>query len=287
MDEKRRGFTLIELSIVLVIIGLIIGGILVGRDLIAAAHTLKIIKTVQDLDAATQTFKAKYNALPGQVASLADYADPSLVWNNNDGLITMSYSSYGISSHAGGATVSGENLAYFRQLYAAGLSKWGPDAMTPGKDIPYFDNTASTIVLPTTEQCQNYLMPGYQPAPFGDKNYFFLLSIGLNGGCSAFGLGCNLDSVTPSLTTAEAFAIDTKLDDGMPYTGNVRARYGNVPSPYSNQVLFPADAAPGCAGQFVRPPPAASNACVSNAAGNPYLLSATGLQCNLSIGATF
>lgn len=38
MRSRKAGFTLVELAIVLVIIGLIIGGVLVGRDLIKAAE---------------------------------------------------------------------------------------------------------------------------------------------------------------------------------------------------------------------------------------------------------
>ncbi len=70
-DETTRksalaaGFTLIELSVVLVIIGLIVGGILVGRDLIEAATLRAVLSQQEQFKTATATFLNKYNCLSG------------------------------------------------------------------------------------------------------------------------------------------------------------------------------------------------------------------------------
>ncbi|WP_152054195.1 type II secretion system protein [Tautonia marina] len=61
----RAGFTLIELSIVLVIIGLVAGGVLLGRDLIEAAETRSIMSQLERYEVAVSTFRTKYNCLPG------------------------------------------------------------------------------------------------------------------------------------------------------------------------------------------------------------------------------
>src|SRR5450432_727787 len=61
----ESGFTLIELSIVLVIIGLIIGGVLVGQDLIKAAEIRGQITQIEKYNTAVNTFRGKYNCLPG------------------------------------------------------------------------------------------------------------------------------------------------------------------------------------------------------------------------------
>src|SRR3982751_930235 len=65
--EAEKGFTLIELSIVLVIIGLIVGGVLVGQDLIRAAEVRATISQIEKYNTAVNTFRGKYNALPGDL----------------------------------------------------------------------------------------------------------------------------------------------------------------------------------------------------------------------------
>ncbi|MCE2926590.1 MAG: type II secretion system GspH family protein [Rickettsiales bacterium] len=70
--SQISGFTLVELSIVLVIIGLITGGVLVGRDLIFAAQVRQQISQIESLDVATNTFKLKYNAIPGDIKNASE-----------------------------------------------------------------------------------------------------------------------------------------------------------------------------------------------------------------------
>lgn len=75
----RKGFTLIELSIVLVIIGLLVGGVLAGQTLIAAAQVRKEISKLNSISTAINTFRVKYDALPGDMANATTYfgADPA------------------------------------------------------------------------------------------------------------------------------------------------------------------------------------------------------------------
>jgi len=86
----RYGFTLIELSIVLVIIGLLAGGILVGRDLIRAAEIQRQVKQLQEYQLAFTTFKTKYNCIPGDCATATDYFGAAVVNGNGNGLVDTS-----------------------------------------------------------------------------------------------------------------------------------------------------------------------------------------------------
>ena len=67
--SHRSGFTLIELSIVLVVIGLLVGGVLVGRDLIKAAEIRATVGQIEKYNAAVNTFRTKYSGIPGDLTS--------------------------------------------------------------------------------------------------------------------------------------------------------------------------------------------------------------------------
>ena len=69
----KAAFTLIEISIVLVIIGLIVGGVLVGRDLIRSAELQTIITDKNKYITAVNTFRTKYNELPGDMKTATTY----------------------------------------------------------------------------------------------------------------------------------------------------------------------------------------------------------------------
>lgn len=62
---EKNGFTLIELSIVLVIVGLLVGGVLVGRDLIVMAEARAFMSKATEFETAYNTFRVKYNCMPG------------------------------------------------------------------------------------------------------------------------------------------------------------------------------------------------------------------------------
>jgi prepilin-type N-terminal cleavage/methylation domain-containing protein len=69
----KHGFTLIELSIVLVIIGLIIGGVTVGQNLIRSSEINATVSHARKLAVAVRTFQLKYNQLPGDMNNATSY----------------------------------------------------------------------------------------------------------------------------------------------------------------------------------------------------------------------
>lgn len=70
---RIQGFTLVELSIVLVVIGLLVGGVLAGRDLIRAAEIKSVISDLDKIQTAVNVFYNKYHCLPGDCANATDY----------------------------------------------------------------------------------------------------------------------------------------------------------------------------------------------------------------------
>ena len=67
--QEEAGFTLVELAIVMIIIGLLIGGILKGQELIANAQITGTASCVKGIDAATTTFRDTYAAMPGDMTN--------------------------------------------------------------------------------------------------------------------------------------------------------------------------------------------------------------------------
>ena len=65
MVFTQRGFTLIEISIVLIIIGLLLGGVLKGQEMINDAKIRNIEQDMAGIAAAIHTYQDRYKALPG------------------------------------------------------------------------------------------------------------------------------------------------------------------------------------------------------------------------------
>ncbi len=65
LKKDQAGFTLVELAIVLVIIGLLIGGVLKGQSMIQNAKVKRVVKQADEFRAAVMTFFDKYGAFPG------------------------------------------------------------------------------------------------------------------------------------------------------------------------------------------------------------------------------
>jgi prepilin-type N-terminal cleavage/methylation domain-containing protein len=71
IPKRQHGFTLIEIAIVLVIIGLLLGGILKGQELITSARVRNLISQQDGIKAAFYGFQDRYRALPGDYSAAA------------------------------------------------------------------------------------------------------------------------------------------------------------------------------------------------------------------------
>lgn len=224
-----RGFSLVELSIVLVILGLLTGGILAGQSLIRASELRALSSEIQRFQAATNTFRDKYFAIPG------DFRDATRFWGlqivgsgctSNSGIAAASApgacdgNGNGIVPVIGTADTSGEPFQLWRHLQLAGLiegtytglsgSVGGLDA-TQGSNIP-----ASRI---SNGGWLAYTF-GVQP---GNGSVY-----GMDYG-NSFNFGARTASGTvfsraPTLLRPEEmWNLDIKMDDGRPAYGNIIA----------------------------------------------------------------
>lgn len=155
MQRFHRGFTLIELSIVLVIIGLIIGGVLTGQQVIQNARATNAINAIQSYQAQFQTYTQNYGFMPGDDSSAASRFQGSDLtggtsFENGDGK---------------GFLDPAEEKLVWAHLRAAGLVKYQVDKSN-GKNIavlppnPFngvynFQNGAFANGFTTTALCLN------------------------------------------------------------------------------------------------------------------------------------
>lgn len=88
--SKQGGFTLVEIAIVLVIIGLILGGVLQGQTMIENAKYKKFVKEIDGYRAAYYTFQDTYQGLPGDLDDNSAL-DAAAVEGNGGGTIASGY----------------------------------------------------------------------------------------------------------------------------------------------------------------------------------------------------
>lgn len=84
-QRRQQGFTLIEIAIVLVIIGLLLGGILKGQELITSARVRSLISQQDGIKAAFYGFQDRYRALPGDYAQAVANINNMAAGNNGNG----------------------------------------------------------------------------------------------------------------------------------------------------------------------------------------------------------
>ncbi len=80
--KKQSGFTLIELAIVLVIIGLLLGGVLRGQELINSAKVKNMVTDLKNVQVYIYTYQDKFKALPGDDKAATTHVGAT---NNGDG----------------------------------------------------------------------------------------------------------------------------------------------------------------------------------------------------------
>ena len=194
MRSMNRGFTLVELSIVLVIIGLLLGGIMAGKSLIHNAKLRGIASSFLSFDAAVHNFRDQYNYLPGDMPTATKYWSTAY---NGPGAGTFGNYSVGAYSwqHLGLAGLIAGTFPGTQAGAAQGMCVG--DTECPSATI----ETLVYLPVVTIDATPPYTIAG--------KSGILLYD------------GGNVDYGTGGLIPADAANLDLKLDDGFPGTGKV------------------------------------------------------------------
>ena len=94
--SKQRGFSLVEMAIVLVIIGLILGGVFKGQSLIDSARVRSMSTEVSGIRAAWYSFQERYRSIPGDFSNAQTQIDSASTQGNGNGRIDGSNERAGV-----------------------------------------------------------------------------------------------------------------------------------------------------------------------------------------------
>lgn len=114
MKSAQRGFTLVEIAIVLVIIGLLLGGILKGQEMIVQARIKNIISDFTGISGAYHGYQDRYRAIPGDDPNAAGRwtTAPAATSGTGNGIVAGLYNS---------ATATDESRLWWDHLRRAGF----------------------------------------------------------------------------------------------------------------------------------------------------------------------
>jgi prepilin-type N-terminal cleavage/methylation domain-containing protein len=196
--KKAQGFTLVEIAIVLVIIGLLLGGILKGQEMITQAKIKNVIADFSGISAAYHGYVDRYKKIPGDdpcaggVVTAGNCGTTTGRWTgatagNGNGQVAGKYNS---------ATATDESRLWWDHLRRAGFISGVGDQQP-------FNALSGMIGVQTGDSAAGVALSGFSGIII----------------CSA------------NLPDKIAVAADTQMDDGVPDKGTVRAVLQITPNP--------------------------------------------------------
>lgn len=198
--RRNAAFTLVELAIVLVVIGLLVGSVVAGRSFIKSAELSSVMTEALAYRAAFGQFQARYQAVPG------DYYRATANWNTGDG--------DGNGFIRAGTNNASEMFLAFQHLSLAGLTEGSfitpTTTITPGEHAPLTPFKGVTYVFNHPNALDGNL---FNDSFYFDGTYHHVLQIaGARPNVMPF-------PEEPFLTAKQAFSLDTKFDDSLPGQG--------------------------------------------------------------------
>ncbi len=204
--KNISGFSLVELSVTLLIIGIVIAAITSGSSLLQAAKINKTISEITGYVAAVNNFKDKYKAWPGDMPNATSYWGATVTNGNGDEeILDISVS---------------ENLLAWRQLALSGLiagNYTGTYAESASGDSEYFAAGINSPASSSAYKGSYYFLGSH-------FDVFDTTGISLQ-------LGSSKGYYEPwggALSPEDTHIIDVKIDDGLASTGNFYGFRSNI-----------------------------------------------------------
>jgi len=190
LTSRQTGFTLVELAIVLVIIGLILAAVLKGQEMIQNAKVKNVISDLRGVSAAYYSYQDRYKAIPGDDGAATAHLGQTALAGNGNGIIEGAYTDANLpSGTTTGGTLTTEAQAFWQHTRMAGFLT---GATAPGPTFPALNSLGGLLGVQSGITTNVYGMTG-------------------NVVCSG------------SIPWKIAQAVDIMIDDGNSDTGNVRA----------------------------------------------------------------
>lgn len=235
LKQNQGGFTLVEISIVMIIIGLLIGGTFGGMKLIENMQVNRTVQDLQSINSAALTFKDAYGRLPGDITNPATRLPNCTVApcaTGGDGNRILGTSNVTASTEA--LTATSEKFTFWHHLQAADLVSLG---------------THNTVDLNFGEgQPKSGLDGGYRM--YGHFSGQVLTPLATWSGHVIYLTGvpdiavnvadANIAAAHRSTTCGQLRSVDAKMDDGLPRSGRTIAHTscllvsGDETSSYAN-----------------------------------------------------
>ena len=196
MKARQAGFTLVEIAIVLVIIGLLLGGILKGQEMITQAKVKNSITDFSGVSTAYFGYQDRYRAIPGDDPGAATRwatPAPAAVSGNGDRILTGVYN---VTDGTGNAKETGLWWDHLRRSgFLTGTGVTNPNNSFAGVlGVEQGDGAGSAGTAPGAVLATGTTIPGFT----------------------------NLMLCSTNLPDKVAIALDVQMDDGNPSTGAVR-----------------------------------------------------------------
>ena len=215
----KSGFTLIEIAIAMVVIGLIISAVIIGANIIEHTKINRLIAQVEEYHIKTSTFKEKYLSYPGDLRSAytvlgSNCGTASTVTDSNTGMIGNGDA---IVDWESGSTR--ETRITMCHLTEAGFT--GDDSFVRAGTHSSNQYRIGESVAPTEYRDDvGLVITGKEDSSTGGPDYYnYNIWVGRENYGNAVDA---LDPLTSAFTTKTAHKIDVKLDDGVPNAGYVR-----------------------------------------------------------------